>query len=220
MRSVWNASVASALGKNTKSNFCWGGSTAIRRGVFEGLDVREKWRGTLSDDFTLTRVLNEAYLPIHFVPQALIASVENCTFRELLEFTTRQMKITRVYRPDLWKMSFFGSGLFNVVWIWAVVILATDRLSEFAAWVAAATLIFVSIFSVGKSWLRLNAVRLVLTEYKKDSLTQYWTQNTLWLLSPVFFLYNAFAAWVSRRMTWRGIRYELKSARETVIISK
>ncbi|MBV9241168.1 MAG: glycosyltransferase family 2 protein, partial [Acidobacteria bacterium] len=31
MRSVWNASIASALGPNTKSNFCWGGSTAIRR---------------------------------------------------------------------------------------------------------------------------------------------------------------------------------------------
>jgi cellulose synthase/poly-beta-1,6-N-acetylglucosamine synthase-like glycosyltransferase len=219
MRSVWNASVASALGKNTKSNFCWGGSTAIRREVFERLDVCEKWRGTLSDDFTLTRVLNEANLPIHFVPQALIASVENCTFRELLEFTTRQMKITRVYRPDLWKMSFFGSGLFNVVWIWGIAVLVADRYG-FASWAAVAALILVSIFSIGKSWLRLKAVKLVLTKYKKDLSTQFWTQNTLWLLAPALFFYNAFAAWVSRRMTWRGIRYELKSARETVIISE
>ena len=220
MRSVWNASVASALGGNMRSNFCWGGSTAIRRDVFEQLDVREKWRGTLSDDFTLTRILNDAGMPIYFVPKALTASVENCTFRELLEFTTRQMKITRVYRPDLWKMSFFGSGLFNVVWIWSVLILIFSTTNSYAFWTAAATLGLVSIFSIGKSWLRLMAVRLVLTEYEKELRFQFWPQNTLWLLSPALFFYNAFAAFLSRRMTWRGTQYELKSPRETVIISK
>lgn len=220
MRSVWNASVASSLGKNRKSNFCWGGSTAIRRDVFERLDVREQWRGTLSDDFTLTRLLNDADMPIYFVPQALTASIESCTFPELLEFTTRQMKITRVYRPDLWKISFFGSGLFNVVWICAIIILAAYRFSGMISWTAAVTLILVSFFSIGKSWLRLKAVRLILTEYKKELAVQFWTQNTLWLLSPALFLYNALAAWLSRRMTWRGVTYELKSPRETVIISK
>ena len=220
MRSVWNASVASALGKNMKSNFCWGGSTAIRRDVFERLDVREKWRGTVSDDFTLTRVLNDAGLPIFFVPMALTASIENCTFRELLEFTTRQMKITRVYRPNLWKLSFFGSGVFNAVWIWSVLILIFSTANSFAFWAAAATFILVSIFSIGKSWLRLIAVRLVLAEYEKELNRQFWPQNTLWLLTPALFFYNAFAAWVSRRMTWRGTTYELKSARETVIISR
>ena len=118
MRAVWNASIASALGPNTKTNFCWGGSMAIRRDVFEKLGILEKWRGTLSDDFTVTRAMNEANLPIYFVPQALIASIESCTFAGLLEFTTRQMKITRVYASKLWVMSFFGSGLFNLVLVW------------------------------------------------------------------------------------------------------
>ncbi|MEP6904139.1 MAG: glycosyltransferase, partial [Actinomycetota bacterium] len=45
MRSVWNASIASALGANLKSNFCWGGSMAMRREIFEKLEIREKWRG-------------------------------------------------------------------------------------------------------------------------------------------------------------------------------
>jgi cellulose synthase/poly-beta-1,6-N-acetylglucosamine synthase-like glycosyltransferase len=97
LRSAWNASIASALGPNLKSNFCWGGSTAIRRDVFERIDMREKWRGTLSDDFAVTRAIKAAGLAIYFVPKALIASVESCTFKELFEFTNRQMKITRVY---------------------------------------------------------------------------------------------------------------------------
>ncbi|MEK7725257.1 MAG: glycosyltransferase family 2 protein [Acidobacteriota bacterium] len=60
MRSVWNASIASALGANIKGNFCWGGSMAIRREIFEKLNMHEKWRGVLSDDFAMTRSMNEA----------------------------------------------------------------------------------------------------------------------------------------------------------------
>jgi hypothetical protein len=76
----------------------------------------------------------------------------------------------------------------------------------------------VAFFSTGKAWLRLNAVRLVLTDHKTALQRQFWTQNTLWLLSPALFFYNSVAALLSRRMTWRGITYELKSPRETVII--
>ncbi len=104
LRSVWNASIASALGADDKSNFCWGGSTAIRRRMFERLDMSERWRGTLSDDYALTRALREERPRIRFVPDCLTASIEDCTFTELLEFTTRQIKITRVYAPHLWKL--------------------------------------------------------------------------------------------------------------------
>lgn len=219
MRSVWNASIASALGPKTKTNFCWGGSIAIRRDVFEQIDMREKWQGTLSDDFAVTRAMNAAGLPIVFVPQALTASVEDCSFTELLEFTTRQMKITRVYAPHLWLMSFFGSGLFNAVMIAAFLIEILRHKNDFVVFAAIVTLVLVAIFSIGKAWLRLKAVKLVLTKYNSELRRQFWTQHTLWLLTPALFFYNSFAAWVSRRMTWRGITYELKSPAETVIIT-
>lgn len=219
MRSVWNASIASALGPNSSTNFCWGGSMAIRRDIFERIGMRDKWVGTLSDDFAMTRVLNEEKLPIVFVPQALTASVETCTWREMLEFTTRQMKITRVYAQPLWILSFFGSGLFNAVMISAFLIAALSSRNSFAVWFSITTIAIVSICSVGKAWLRLRAVELVLTGHAAALRRQYWTQNTLWLLTPAVFLYNCIAALMSRKMTWRGIRYELKSPTETVIIS-
>ncbi len=216
MRSVWNASIASALGANLKNNFCWGGSLAIRRETFENLNIREKWRGVLSDDFAVTRAMNEANLLIFHVPQALTASVENCTFGEMLEFTTRQMKITRVYGTKFWIMSLVGSGLFNGV------MLASFLLIIFGAsfWFPLMTILLVSIFSIGKSWLRLNAVRLVLTDYKRELNRQFWTQNTLWILTPLLFFYNSVCALISRKIIWRGIRYELKSPTETVIINR
>jgi cellulose synthase/poly-beta-1,6-N-acetylglucosamine synthase-like glycosyltransferase len=213
MQSVWNASVASALGADVNKNFCWGGSTAIRRETFEKIEMREKWRGTLSDDFALTRALNEANLPIYFAPQCLTASLEDCNFNGLLEFTTRQMKITRVYAPHFWKMSFAGSFVFNAVYISGLAIIIAGA----AFWLPLAALLLVSAFSTGKAWLRLSAVQLVLKNCEKELGKQFLTQNTLWLFSPALFFYNALAALLSRKIVWRGITYELKSPQETII---
>ncbi|MCD9185748.1 MAG: glycosyltransferase [Pyrinomonadaceae bacterium] len=218
MRSVWNASIASALGENVRSNFCWGGSMAIRREIFEKIEMRERWRGTLSDDFAVTRAMKEANLPICFVPQALTASVEDCNFRELFEFTTRQMKITRVYAQNLWIASFIGSGLFNLVWLGGILILIFAGKNSFSFWFTSISLFLVSIFSIGKSWLRLKAVRLVLRNYKNELDRQFWTQNLLWLFSPAIFFYNAFCALLSKKIIWRGIEYKLESANKTLVI--
>ncbi len=217
MRSIWNASIASALGANTKANFCWGGSMAIRRDTFERLVIREKWHGTLSDDFVVTRSMKAAHLPIYFVPQALTTTIENCTLQELLEFTTRQMKITRVYASKLWLLSFFGSGLFNLVVICSLLIVSAASGIEFFA--AAITLLTVGIFSLAKSTLRLKAVMLVLSDYRAELKHQYWTHNILTFLTPALFLYNCVAAALSRTMTWRGVTYKLTAADKTEIVT-
>ena len=218
LRSVWNASIASSLGPQSESNFCWGGSWAIRRDVFERIDMRQRWRGTLSDDLAVTRALKEHRLPIVFVPKALTASLGNCTFDEMLEFTTRQMKITRVYAPALWLVSLVGSAIFIGVLSTAVyLVLSSDDLAAMA--VASATLLLVAGFSAAKSWLRLKAIKLALPDYKTELDRQNWTQNTLWLLTPAIFLYNDIAAAFSRTVRWRGTTYVLKSPNETVIIA-
>ncbi len=218
MRNMWNASIASALGPNTWGNFCWGGSMAFRRGTFEQLEIREKWGGTLSDDFTVTRAMNAAGLDIHFVPQALTPSVENCSLREMFEFTNRQMKITRVYAPRLWLMSFFGSGLFNVVMIAAFLIVIFSSQNSFAVWFSIATLAIVSLLSIAKSTLRLRAARMILTDYESETRKQYFYQNVLWLFAPALFFVNCAAALFSRRINWRGTVYEMNSPNETSII--
>ncbi len=217
LRSVWNASVASALGANTQKNFCWGGSTAIRRDVFERLNVREKWRGTLSDDFAVTRMMKEADLPIYFVPQALTATVENCNFRELLEFTTRQMKITRVYATHLWKASLIGSLVFTIVFWTGIALLFFVSGVDFWLTLAFVSLIFA--LGAGKAFLRLKAVKLVLKDYKKELNRQVFSHLILWTLTPPLYFYNSICALFSRKIVWRGIEYELKSATETVISS-
>lgn len=219
LRSVWNASIASALGANLQNNFVWGGSMAMQRETFENLQIREKWRGVLSDDFAVTRAMKAANLPIYFVPQALTASVENCSLRELFEFTTRQMKITRVYAQTLWIKAFIGAFIFNLVMVWAVFLVIFVAKNEFSFWFAFLTFALVSVFSIGKAWLRLKAVKLILKDYESDLKTQFWMQNTLWIFSPALFFYNCFCALISRKIVWRGISYQLDSPKQTSILS-
>jgi ceramide glucosyltransferase len=218
LRSVWNASIASALGPDVWRNFCWGGSTAIRRATFERLNVRGRWRGTVSDDYALTRALQNAELPVRFVPACLNASLEDCTFRELIEFTTRQLKITRVYAPHLWRIVLISNLLFVAFFFGGLALTALLAAFELPfAWpLALVSIVF--LLGVWKSFFRLRAVALALEDQHARLRAGLWAHLLLWPLTAVLFLYNALAAATSRRISWRGITYELKSPTETEII--
>jgi ceramide glucosyltransferase len=215
LRSVWNASIASALGPDEKRNFCWGGSTAIRRVTFDRARVMAHWRGALSDDFALTRALQNEGLRIHFVPDCLLPSHEDCSWGELLEFTTRQLKITRVYAPHLWRLALIGNALFALAF-WGGMALSIARASTLAA------CLVVSVFVLGalKAWIRLCAVLIPLARLRDEIGKTAWAHLLLWPIASVLFLYNTLLAAWSRRLTWRGIEYELKSPTETVIIGE
>jgi len=212
LRGVWNASIATALGSDTAKNFCWGGSTAIRRSTFDQLKVNDRWRGAVSDDFTITSVLKEANFPVHFTPNCLVASVGDCSWRELFEFTTRQIKITRVYASHLWLPLLLGSALFVLAFFGGLILIGFYPRSP-------AAYIFGSIiFTLGaaKSFIRFRAVSSVLRTSHRDLLAHIF----LWPFASLLYLYNAVAAGFSRRIKWRGITYELKSPNEAVIISR
>jgi cellulose synthase/poly-beta-1,6-N-acetylglucosamine synthase-like glycosyltransferase len=218
LRSVWNASIASALGHDTRRNFCWGGSMAVRRETFGRLGMRERWRGTVSDDYALTSALQAEALPIRFVPACLNASVEDCTFGELLEFTTRQLKITRVYAPRLWAFVLVSNLLFVSAFFGGLALtVARAALGLSFVWPLA---LVSAVFLLGlwKSFFRLRAVALVLEDEHDRLRAGVWAHLLLWPLTAAVFLYNALAAARSRRIRWRGIVYELKSPTETEII--
>jgi ceramide glucosyltransferase len=220
IRSVWNASIASALGADCRKNFCWGGSTAIRRMVFESLKIRERWLGSISDDFTLTKVVREAGLPIHFTPHCLVASVGDCNIRELLSFTTRQIKITRVYAPQLWLPLLLGSSLFTMVFFGGLVLLLYRMVAGLPY--LSLLLILATVFALGtvKSFIRWRAVNIPLRQYRSELRSDLMAHLFLWPVASLLYLYNAIVAAFSRRVSWRGITYELKSPTEAVIISR
>ena len=220
LRSVWNASIASALGAREDKNFCWGGSTAIRKTTFEKLRVTTAWQGTVSDDFTLTRVLRQAKVPIHFVPACLVASVGDCSASELLEFSNRQLKITRVYATHLWKPVLIGSLLFCAVFFGGFVLVIARAILHLSYARPLAVLLLIYLLGAAKAYIRLKAVAIPLANYPQQLSRSLPWHLLLWPFASALYLCNALAAGFSRRIKWRGINYELKSATEAVIISR
>ena len=220
LRSVWNASIASALGANRNGNFCWGGSTAIRRTTFNTADVEKFWHGAASDDFAMMHALRAARLPIHFVPSCLIPSYEDCTLHHLFEFTTRQMKITRVYAEPFWKAVLIGAALFVPVFF-GLALLVVTRLLVGGPFLFPLVL-FLAIFVLGavKSAIRLKCVEQIFKINQIPASLGFWYQILLWPLGTGLFLLNSLAALFSRRIEWRGIVYQLNSPSETAIIQR
>ncbi|HSQ23529.1 MAG TPA: glycosyltransferase family 2 protein [Pyrinomonadaceae bacterium] len=220
LRSVWNAAIASALGSDEQRNFCWGGSTAIRRKTFESCEVIEHWRGTVSDDFAMTRALRASQRTIKFVPQCLTPSFEECSFHELIEFTTRQMKLTRAYAPHLWKPVLLSSAWFVLVFFGGIGFVLARALMGLSFALPLALLMIIFAMGAMKSHLRLRAVTTIIKDKRARSWGSTIAHMTMWPLASALYLYNTLAAAISRRITWRGIGYELKSAGETVIVSR
>ncbi|HXT62142.1 MAG TPA: glycosyltransferase [Pyrinomonadaceae bacterium] len=218
--SVWNAAIASALGARGDKNFCWGGASAIRRETFERLRVAERWHGTVSDDFTLTRLLHEAGLPIKFVPHCLTPSFHRCTWPELIEFTTRQLKITRTYAAHLSKSVLMGSVIFVLTFFGGIGLVVVRTASGLSFVTPLVILLLLFAMGAAKSHLRLHAVALVIDGELMRTWPTTLAHVCLWPFASVLFLYNALAASASRRIKWRGITYELKSPTETVILSR
>jgi len=98
---AWNAPVVTMLSEKGR-NFCWGGGTAIRRSIFEQSGVMDEWRNSVSDDYSLTRALERNNRSMVFIPECLTLSYVETDSQGLLEFTNRQILITRVYAEKVW----------------------------------------------------------------------------------------------------------------------
>jgi ceramide glucosyltransferase len=202
MRSAWNASSISILGDHNR-NFAWGGSTAIRRETFERLRILEAWRGSVSDDYAITRTAQRAGMKIVFVPECLIPSYGECSLSELLEFTTRQVVITRVYHPALWRVGFIGHAIFNVAfWILPF----TDPLAWILIW----------SLSAARSYIRYRAVETILPSPALSRHGWFYILSTP--LVAVLYLYNMIASALSTEIVWRQKRYKLISPNETRVL--
>ena len=111
LRSVWDAVALSRLGPGDCS-FAWGGAMAIRRETFHDLDIREHWKDTVSDDYSLTAAVHAAKLTIAFAPGAMVPCFERISAGQALAWMRRQMTITRVYNARLWWLALVGHVLY------------------------------------------------------------------------------------------------------------
>jgi len=217
--SAWNGAVATLLGK-PKGNFCWGGATAIRRKTFDDVNVLEAWKGAVSDDFALTNALQQANRSIVFCSECFAATIHPWTWTELLEFTNRQMLITRIYSNRRWLLG----GLMNVAYALSMLYAAYVILYCMVDGDPWSQLVLVALavplLAAMKGGLRVVAINEAIPEWK-IKLPE--TSVACVLLAPVvpfLFAWNFVASSISKRIRWRGIRYELISPNSTRILKR
>ena len=213
---VWNAGALALLGE--RSRFAWGGSMAIRRENFDRLRVLERWSGAVSDDYMLSGAVHEARQRIRFVPAALVRSPLSTNWAGLLEFTTRQIRITRVYSPVVWRIGLAGYLFYNLALGGTLAILAINPAIDFSGGMIIA-IVTTCLLGAANGALRA-VVAFGLINSPSGSVARWAGQISAHaILNPLIsllYLYNFLSSLVSRRIVWRGISYQMISPSITI----
>lgn len=216
--SAWNAAIVTQMGEKGR-NFCWGGGTSIRRETFHRAQVLEAWEGAVSDDWALTAALERAALPILFVPECLAPTVTDADFEQLLEFTNRQLILTRVYSPRRWAVAALAHLSYCVTLGFAAFAIL-DRMFTGDTWAGMLLLaLLIVLLAAVKGALRAVAVQDILREWRTKTESLSWIWIAFAPLVPALFLWNFCVSAFGRRIRWRGINYELVSATQTRVLS-
>ena len=186
---------------------------AMRAGFLRDAGLADRFRGALSDDYQVTRLCREHGRRVFFVHQCLVPSGIDLSLRGLLEFGRRQYLITRVHDPVLHaKAVLLTAGYLLAVasaWIGGALAWWTGYPGVAAG--AATALVFVFAANQYRATLRRRAVKSAfgptMAHHLRRTLAVDRFGTTLVVMVNLVLLLSAFS---SRRMTWRGIRYELK----------
>jgi ceramide glucosyltransferase len=217
LASAWNASVATMLGR-ARENFCWGGATAIRRKAFDDAHVLEAWKGAVSDDLALTHALAAAGKPIVFCPECLAATTHPWTGADLLEFTNRQILVTRVYAPRQWGMGAAAHVSYSLTLIYAAIVVLGLMISGDPWNQPALMTLVVPLLAAMKGAIRTIAVTELLPEWRGPISQWSWVWSALAPVVPFLFTWNFIMSLLTRRIRWRTVRYELVSPAVTRIL--
>jgi cellulose synthase/poly-beta-1,6-N-acetylglucosamine synthase-like glycosyltransferase len=215
---AWNAPVVTMLTEKGK-NFCWGGGTAIRRSVFDQIGVIEDWKYSVSDDYSLTRALHHAGRPIMFLPDCLTVSYVEANFGSLLEFTNRQILITRVYSEQMWAFGFATHTLYCLTLLLGIGLTLSDIAAGLPAFHHAMLTFLPILLGMMRSSLRVAAVTEVFSSLSSQIMGQAWIYILLTVFIPFLYVANFITSLITRKIRWRTITYELVSPTQTRILA-
>jgi ceramide glucosyltransferase len=214
---VWNASIVTMLSEKGR-NFCWGGGTAIRRSVFDEIRVFEEWCHSVSDDYSMTRALEHARRSIVFVPECLTPAYVDVDFRGLLEFTNRQILITKVYSQKNWASGAATHFLYCATLVLGLDVTLSNVLATLPAFHLALLTFVPMLLAAIRGGLRVMAATEVLQPLRTQIVGQAWMYIVFGVFIPYLFLLNFVMSLFTRKIRWRGVTYELISPQQTRIL--
>jgi ceramide glucosyltransferase len=215
---AWNAPIVTMLTEKGK-NFCWGGGTAIRRTVFDQAQVLDGWSNSVSDDYSMSRALARVGRSIMFLPECLTVSYVETNFAGLLEFTNRQILITKVYARDTWIPAALTHLLYCVTLILGICLTLSNVFATLPAFHLAVLTFLPVLLAIIRSALRVAGVTEALPGVRSQIMSQAWIYLLLTCVVPFLYLVNFAVSLVIRKTTWRGITYEVIAPEQTRILA-
>jgi cellulose synthase/poly-beta-1,6-N-acetylglucosamine synthase-like glycosyltransferase len=214
---AWNASVVTMLGDHQK-NFCWGGGTAIRRKLFEEIGMLDVWQHSFSDDYSLTMMVERTGRGIVFLPECLTVSYVQSDYSGLLEFTNRQVTVTRVYRHNMWATAFATHFLYCLTAVVGLYLALSLTIASRPAFHVMSLLVLPFLLAAIRGAIRVIGATEALPPFRSQIMAQSWMYILLTMVIPFLYLLN-FLSSFGRRLRWRGIDYELISPEQTRVLT-
>jgi len=211
---AWNAPIVTMLSEKGK-NFCWGGGTAVRRDIFEQSGVLDQWKNSVSDDYSLTRALERNNRPIIFLPECLTLSYVETDFNGLLEFTNRQILITRVYADKVWAPAAATHFLYCLTLVFGTLLILGNLFAQRPAFHLVTLTFLPLLLSAIRGSIRLIGVTEVLPSARSQITGQAWIYVLLTVFVPFMYLVNFANSLMTRKIRWRGLTYELVGPEQT-----
>ena len=197
--SVWNMISIVCLFYPSPA-WAWGGSTAIRKNVFEKLNIKEKWKTAISDDCVVTAAVKKAKYTIYFQPKCIMESPPEESIRGFARWGKRQFTWLRWHHPVLWLGAFFG-------FVGAVVIaLGLLLLLLFGYYIPGILLSSLILFEILCGWLGIHTLPKSMV-YPKE---RYSSKIGYALMAPLAFLLvaqNVTASAITQEIHWAGRSY-------------
>jgi cellulose synthase/poly-beta-1,6-N-acetylglucosamine synthase-like glycosyltransferase len=219
MLSAINNTVIAALGPHG-FNLVWGGAWAIRVSAFRELGLPDAWRGTVSDDLVVSRLVHGAKLKVAYEPHCLVASAAQFNWEGVREFLRRQYLMVRVYAPTWWRFGLATAALsqLNLIGLFGLTIAFVVVGGPWK--IAAALLGFYYVAMAVRAGMATRAVRpfvgAVNGEYDRVAQINIWA----WPLVSLAVGWGLCASAVGRTVVWRGIHYCLESSTRTRILKR
>jgi hypothetical protein len=205
-----NCGIAMLFGPS-RYHLIWGGSWAMRRGLFEQLGVREAWQGTLSDDLVVSGLLARARLGVAYHPPCMVASPLDYPGRSMLSFLRRQYLVARFYAPNYWLLALVTSTMNNCLLLVSLGLLCYGLAADRAmAWTAGGALAAWYGIGVFRAWMRQDLGRLFFPQLQP--VLEGPRRFDLWAGPLANFVHwvGILGSLMGRDMVWRGIRYRLQ----------
>lgn len=214
--SAINNGICSLMGAHG-FNLVWGGAWAIRTETFRQLGLPNAWRGSLSDDLVISKLVHRAKLRLVYEPHCLVTSPAQVTTAGLAEFIRRQYLVVRVYAPAWWSAAFWAGAVSNLTFWLSLTLTFGWLMADGPWWIPLGGGLLHYTLTSCRAAICTAAVR-PFVKAPHDSF-HHVTRLSVWgwpLVALVNWL-GLLSTSVGRVITWRGIRYRLVSANETVI---